>query len=381
MVPSLLSTTFLLGCGSSAPDAPAITGDRFTVLVASDPQVWWQTRKDEPCKQGKKACSKQNNDRQTASMSKAGELQWPAGMASQASSTVAEPVALIVNGDLTSFWHPNEKKNYEKWFGPDSDKLPSSLVRLVGLGNHDIANNVCDCSGYFPWGSNSCVRDAISTFRDWYDDVSWISFDDCSLAYSFDIGGIHFVQLNVSPSFSLDASDGRGCTGSCTDGTNALAGATNPDCGDYKIYQAFDWLEKDLEAAAGKPVLLNMHAARDQKYWKPDGDMARFRSIVAKHDVVAVFGGHIHKCYGYEGAYDLDGTVTNASGAPVRFFRSGASEFETYLLVELGSDGGRRYMNVGVVGSADHAFMTSNTNGPEESCSGPTVAPQTFWLD
>ena len=63
-------------------------------------------------------------------------LTWP-----ETGLDVQTPEAIIINGDLTAYFHPWQLDGYEKYY---LDKLSDYWV-LAGLGNHDYQNNTGSC--------------------------------------------------------------------------------------------------------------------------------------------------------------------------------------------------------------------------------------------
>ncbi len=161
-----------------------------------------------------------------------------------------------------------------------------------------------------------CGKKAVSYIKDmvYCDGVSNFvntlvqRFDEDSLAYSWDIGNYHFVQLNNYPTYAASS---------------------------IKIKSAIAWLKTDLATATtnGQHIVLNFHDYGEHMP-KDDPD---FLDAINGANVVALFAGHTH-------TVGESGTI---HGTQIPFFRSGASEYNRFLLVEFGSN----YMNVGVINS------------------------------
>jgi cytolysin (calcineurin-like family phosphatase) len=123
---------------------------------------------------------------------------------------------VIVNGDLTEFG--KQGSDVEDYI--DIYDLGVSANVDAGLGNHDYANNVDDCF------TNFCASAMVTYFADQVSSLNVIDFDYSvqqtplvgipsvrydyvgSLAYSFEIGDIHFVQLNNCPTYTRWATEG-----------------------------------------------------------------------------------------------------------------------------------------------------------------------------
>ena len=179
-----------------------------------------------------------------------------------------------------------------------------------------------------------------------------------SLAYSFDVGNYHFVQLHYRPDYEYDMPE-RLVTGPLT--TYKI----NESPG-FTVTRSYNWLKADLEAAtaAGKAIVLNMHDAvacdcnesrsntcSQKDYdWSPCGESGndgviydqRFKDAIAGQNVVAIFAGHIHEEYGLVAHALSDG------GKKIPVFLSGSAEYKRFLV----ADFHRKRFTVGVVNSS-----------------------------
>jgi hypothetical protein len=308
--------------GSTAP---------FTMLFASDTQLPWWTDHAPACTDD--ACvlahGLDTNRRQIAAMRAIQRITsvdpkgtagvWPAGHVTRdGGAAITRPRGVVINGDLTAYFHQWQTDLFENLY---VDPASFDLPLFPGLGNHDFANNVRDCySTRTPsrlLDHNGCAKDAVDFIKAtmFGDKVptfpigSVQSFDNGSLAYSWNFGAWHFVQLHNYPTYA------------------------QPDLG---VSSAIAWLTADLSAAtaAGRRSVIDFHDYGD--HLKQD-DPA-FLGAIQGQRVAAIFAGHIHSDAGLVGY---------APGGAIPVFRSGASEYETFLLVEFGDS----YMNVGVVDS------------------------------
>lgn len=226
-------------------------------------------------------------------------------------------IPVMVNGDMTAFGH-----------GYQRDMTRSILdnqlggVYDYGLGNHDYENNVDDCF------LNNCAAGSVVDFKDRYlgklttldvrisDEGTVKKGVFGSLAYSRDFGDVHIVQLHNEPTY-----------------TTAF---TAWDWGvptSYQVSESLDWLEEDLKRAreSAKIILLNMHKP---DRWKGTAEqIARFKAIIERYKVTAVFAGHLHtepgSYYGWS-KRDYFGDV------PV--FLSGGASNQTYLIADMSAD-------------------------------------------
>jgi cytolysin (calcineurin-like family phosphatase) len=245
---------------------------------------------------------------------------WPRGhVTADAGGALTKPVGVVLNGDLTAYFHQWQADLFENLY---NDPAQFDLPLFPGLGNHDYANNIRDCySTRTPsrlLDNNGCAKDAVDFIKAMIADNKvpnfprgeLQSFDNKSLAYSWNVGVWHFVQLHNYPTYTQ---------------------------ADVSIDSAIPWLTADLTAAtaAHRKIVLNFHDYGDHM---PANDPA-FLGAIKGQNVVALFAGHIHSEAG------LVGTI---AGTSIPVFRSGASEYETFLMVEFADT----YMNVGVIDSS-----------------------------
>src|SRR5262249_10666465 len=136
---------------------------------------------------------------------------WPAVVPNSGGTAIMQPTGVIINGDLTAFFHPWQVDLYRQFYDPSFPGADPDVLQLplyAGLGNHDYANNVNDCSGneaadLLAYGANSCAAHAARYVRAMlgcetvptFPARGIHAFDNNSLAYSWDIGTWHFVQM------------------------------------------------------------------------------------------------------------------------------------------------------------------------------------------
>lgn len=216
-------------------------------------------------------------------------------------------VPLMINGDITAFGH-----GWQRTYMAAALKKHFGTEYLYGLGNHDYENNVDDCF------SEACAAGSIVEFKEHHENkvdsfdlsvTGWpLVLYSGSLAYSKNIGEVHLVQLNNEPTY-----------------TNRISSVWNRTT--FEINSALDWLEKDLRLAraSGYAIIVNMHKPFDMK-----GDAAqlrRFREMLDKYQVTAVFAGHLHQEGGQ--SYWLGN---------VPMYLSGATSQQTYLITSFTED-------------------------------------------
>ncbi|PFN52282.1 metallophosphoesterase [Bacillus thuringiensis] len=216
---------------------------------------------------------------------------------------MTEATPVLINGDVTAFGHP--------WQWNKMESLLNILKApiLLGLGNHDIENNIDDCV------ANSCVRSSMEHYTDRIQLLAKTRYDRKgeypnnshkfgSFAYSVDVGPIHFVQLNNYPTMTFQVSG-------------------------YTMEDSLNWLEQDLKDAYqyGQASIVNMH---EPSGWKKgtQEQKDRFKGLLKKYNVKAVFAGHYHKKSGY-----FPNDYKEYFG-DVPVFLSGSASQKTYLIAE-----------------------------------------------
>ncbi|MFJ4455081.1 metallophosphoesterase [Pseudomonas sp. NPDC089392] len=220
-------------------------------------------------------------------------------------------VPLIINGDITDYGHGNERKSFRSQITKSPSSTPGPLF-LPGLGNHDYDQNVGNCA------NNGCARDAVCDHIMWTKTIqnsgSAVNFDHTfagethtgSLAYSFDIGNIHVIQLNNEPTY----------TNYFETGGSTAVGAKRK----FNITSSMAWLEKDLIAAKsrGKYTIINLHKINQ---WENESvRLGKFTQLIQDKKVIAIFAGHYHKLLGKYGNF-----------GKIPSFQSGALMGKTYI--------------------------------------------------
>ena len=319
--------------------------ETFTMIFASDLQFpWWRGGKDPACNSEKCVLkkSKEVNGDLVQSMNNIVNASygsgnnattgvWPATshiVKKRRGAPIPDPEGVVINGDLTAFWHDWQTELYMDFYHRnDADPLNPRNLKLdiyPGLGNHDYANNKSDCTWkrnleYLTYGLDGCAKNAAHYIKKTlncdlvpnFPKATITSFDESSLAYSWDIGHYHFIQLHNYPAYRYS---------------------------EIGLTDAMEWFRQDLETAhnAGKRIVVNLHDYGD--HMKEDN--AEFLKALAGRNVVALFAGHIHKSNGYLG---------NVPGLSIPVFRSGSADYSTFLLAEFASG----HMTVAVMESFD----------------------------
>ncbi|WP_066014080.1 metallophosphoesterase [Endozoicomonas atrinae] len=280
----------------------------FYMAFMSDPQYPWSCKTpEENCDDRDKAWQENINHVQSlnALKSNLGKEQF---------------AGVVINGDLTAFGHDWQFNAYYELY---HKQLKMNVY--PGLGNHDISNNVNDCF------VNNCASRMILYLKDHVQTLNVRSFDyhstgtyyefpslkkkySKSFAYSWDIGDIHFVQLNNYPTYTAQ-----------WDGWNF--GKARRDY--FTIQSAREWLTKDLEQASkeGKHIILNYHIS---------GFTDGIKDILRRYKVSAIFAGHLHSYVGQVNFHTLWNFYGPGKHLPV--FLGGAAVFQKYMLVRFKED-------------------------------------------
>ncbi len=335
------------------PRIPPPVQDPFTMVIASDTQMPWGS--DPGCTDTPENCvlayGRQTNLWFAQAMATIESLgTWPAAVANSGSLPVLAPVGVIVNGDLTAFWHGWQLNRYREYYDPAYELADPDVMQLPvypGLGNHDYANNVGDCFGveiadWSVFGNNSCAAHAARYVRSMvgcgtvanFLPSNVHSFDPNSLAYSWDYRGWHFVQLHNYPTYEVPA---------------------------IGVTSSIGWLAQDLAdaTAAEKRIIINLHD--HQQHWSMNDP--GFQAAIASANVAAVFAGHLHS---------LDGRISQVPGTSIPVFLSGAAEYNRLLLVEFAET----YFTVATLDTAGGApsFVTTVVSADLDSYAVSTPA-------
>eukprot|EP00122_Pirum_gemmata_P016439 Pgem_evm1s15368 len=275
----------------------------FSYVIASDPQLW---RHLNVSGEKVKAEAERDNVAQVNAINMYVDRQGN------------KPRSVVVNGDLTEYGHVNELDTFRTHW---DNRIENSRV-YYGLGNHDIENNYNDCyfttfgGHYIPRGNKGCMN-AMLDFHDdhlrcstaksngWTAAGSTLrSYNRAAQAYAWVDKGVYFIQLNH---FIIKENKRVAI--------EKEAKFTNAAKANYLKHQ----IEK--AKAADIKVIVNVHH-NNELVW----------DVVKNYNdtVLAIFSGHLHPKYGLQ----TDET-DHANGVPS--FRSGASDYHTFLSLEFSS--------------------------------------------
>ncbi|MFV8988375.1 aegerolysin family protein [Serratia fonticola] len=300
------------GTGNNATVTFTVTNrdipKKYNIIIMSDPQAWRLDNNSDP----------NNNQYNWESFISKVRLSLE-GLNS--SLPPADKIRFgLLNGDITEFGRTSQRESFTKNF---QSPLASSFYIYLGLGNHDYANNVNDCTDGDDLGLNACARrmvsfmgEAITYYRSelplFNDDYNEYSNVYGSLSYSWDYGDMHYVQLQNHPTYHVDL--------------------THWYFNTVYITESLDWLQKDLQAARsrGKTIVINFHDGTEHFINNTSAQQKeKFQSILNSNNVMAVFIGHTHN------AGELSGSAKPSLYGTTRVFNSGALFKGDFLFVKV----------------------------------------------
>jgi hypothetical protein len=178
------------------------------------------------------------------------------------------PKALVLNGDLTAYYHPHERSKYELVYH-DIDGLEAYFP---ALGNHEVDHGSGGQYGLDQWvGTPYCnsihslgyIRSGLCGNIPKFDPGVIVRYHALSLAYSWEVGRYHFVHTHYFPAFE-SAGIGLG--------------------------SSIAWLDRDISLAykANLTTILFVHAAQ--------GLNDALEKVLLGRNVKAIFAGHSHRC-------------------------------------------------------------------------------------
>lgn len=178
------------------------------------------------------------------------------------------PDFVWVLGDLTDGAKEKEWQQYTEVYGLRGEKRLRYPV-MECFGNHD--GNI---DGIVRKGIQA--RNKSRAFK--------IHTDSLGLHYSWDIKGVHFVNLNLYPADGWDPT----CEW-CKYFKESFREAQN----------SLTFLEQDLHEQVGRskrPVVLAFHLGYDDfsKLWWTESDRKAFYEVIKDYNIIAIFHGHNH---------------------------------------------------------------------------------------
>jgi cytolysin (calcineurin-like family phosphatase) len=218
---------------------------------------------------------------------------WPASIGGTATGFVGgkigAPRGVVFTGDLMGWGtYPTEsltfRHYFEAGFSTDSILFPAYL----GLGNHDVdsADRPADLAAQY---RNAAWAWIDSRHEGSAAPVPVTRFDAGSHAYSWDWGGVHFVQ------------------------THRFAGDVQ-----YGLPSGLPFLSADLRDSAsdGRPVFVFHHYGMDafgtQDRWWTAAQRSAYRATLNGYNVAGIFAGHSHYAMQYTWENERVFQVNNA---------------------------------------------------------------------
>lgn len=316
--------------------------NHWNFIMASDPQFPWTAKtddtdeKDWPYKEDDPVLYAKN---QTASM---------ITLIDDENMNVK---GVMFNGDLVAFnaYPFSDIDNFQKYY---TDVLKEKVPVYLGLGNHDYENNVHDT--FEERGPTQMVSLAYDSLEEEnvkktitgkqflqvadHDGTLQTRFRG-SFAYSFEINGVRFIQLNNYPSY-----------------TNSWNGFNSEKAREYNcaVSSSMYWLERELGKARndGLPIIVCMHYP--PTIGMNDDDENHFCRLMYKYEVSAVFCGHFHTLLGKQGVIKKPDEYSHHDD--IYYFHCGSTSQATYLMLDFydgTTDDGKevKYMRVNEISS------------------------------
>lgn len=140
----------------------AMRTETFSYVVASDSQLDWFAAEtydmgtghrpkvctdDESCSRCTAKVGEQTNKEQASAIMALLDGTNPVQPPDASWPKWAKPTAAVMNGDLTSYFHPGQLKSYKNFYDPIGEKYRY----YPGLGNHDYENNIGAYFGTDQW--------------------------------------------------------------------------------------------------------------------------------------------------------------------------------------------------------------------------------------
>lgn len=178
------------------------------------------------------------------------------------------PKTLVLNGDLTAYYHPQERSKYESIY----HNIDGLDAYFPALGNHEVEHGSGAKYGSDQWvGTPYCnsihslgyIRSGMCGNIPKFVPDKIVRYHALSLAYSWEVGQYHFVHTHYYPGFE-SAGIGLG--------------------------SSIAWLERDISLAheANLTTILFVHAAQ--------GLNGALEKVLLGRNVKAIFAGHSHRC-------------------------------------------------------------------------------------
>jgi len=280
MTPACVDTESLCPGGHSPINRESVypIEESFSYIIGSDAQLDWYDGESAsigsrayppPCSSSDSchSCTKKVGTYTNQQMKKSFE-KLINGSATDINQPV--PKTLIMNGDLTQYFHRHEFKRYASFY----HSIDGLEQYFPSLGNHDYDQGSATYDGDEWFGPHNCNgQHAVAYFRGAFcgkipnfDAKQRVTrYDPASMAYSWEQGFYHFVNVHYYPTYE-----------------NAALG----------IKSSLEWVEQDLILANAKNLtnVLFVHSV--------DGIPQPMEKILLENNVAVIFAAHIHRCFG-----------------------------------------------------------------------------------
>ena len=281
MTPACADTESLCPEGHAAIDRESMEPkeESFSYIIGSDPQIDWydgeaatigRTPFPPPCLSADscESCTKKVGTYTNEQMKKSFEKLLEGSVENGIDQPI--PKTLVMNGDLTQYFHRFENEKYASIY----HSIKGLQEYFPSLGNHDYDQGSATYGGDEWIGPKYCNgRHATAYFRSSFcgripkfDAKQRLTrYDPGSMAYSWEQGSFHFVNVHYYPTYE-----------------NAALG----------ISSSLKWVERDLMLANAKNLttVFFVHAVH--------GIPQVMEQILLDNNVAVIFAGHLHRCFG-----------------------------------------------------------------------------------
>lgn len=185
---------------------------------------------------------------------------YPAGIG----GSVGKPLGVLHIGDITNNGTKPQWEMFVRDYGLTGREGRPVWPVYEAFGNHD-------------GGANLPVRNGIRERNK--KRVGLAAISENGLHYSWDWGGIHFVNCGISPGTTIHP---------------------------YDPEHSLEFLEQDLRknvADSGRPVVLMHHFGFDKEHslsWWPEEWRTNYCNAIKGYNVIAILHGHAHKSSIYQ---------------------------------------------------------------------------------
>jgi cytolysin (calcineurin-like family phosphatase) len=234
---------------------------------------------------------------------------WPEGMPS-AGSPVAPPRGVMMAGDITQSGRDgrpgdegtNQVGRFASEYGLTGAEGLLRYPIYEGYGNHDY-DPLEGTTGWRQYYTDAIPPSIQAVIRRNEERIGLTDSTEEGGHYSWDWGGIHFVNTNIFP--GNETSDGE-----------EHGYVRNP-------FHSLDFLKADLEEHVGdscRPVIVMAHFGfKDTPGWWTDAQKEKFLAVAHEYNVIAFIHGHSHDTE----LYQWDGIDMFNVGSP--FYDTGTN--------------------------------------------------------